>query len=196
MAGVIRAAYDWTIAQAARPNALRVLAVVSFIESSVFPIPPDVMMIPMILARPDRAFVIASVALVASVLGGLAGYLIGWGLYESLGAPIVALYGAGDAMATFAAEYNRLGAWIVLAGGVTPLPFKVITILSGATGLNLGLFMISSVAARGVRFFLMALLLWRFGPALRGFIERWLGLVFSVTLVLVGAGFYALRYLG
>jgi len=192
---MIRAAYDWTIAQAGRRNALPALAVVSFIESSVFPIPPDVMIIPMILARPDRAFLIATVALVASVLGGLAGYLIGWGLYETLGQWIVSLYGAEDAVATFSEEYNRRGAWIVIAGGMTPLPYKVITILSGATGLNLGLFMVSSVIARGVRFFALAVLLWRFGPAMRRFIERWLNLLLTATLVLIVAGFYALRYL-
>ena len=192
---MIRAAYDWTIAQAARRNALPVLAVISFIESSVFPIPPDVMIIPMILARPDRAFLIATVALVASVLGGFAGYMIGWGLYETLGQRIVSLYGAEDAVATFAEGYNRNGAWIVIAGGMTPLPYKVITILSGATGMNPGLFMISSVIARGVRFFALAALLWKFGPAVRRFIERWLNLLLTATLVLIVVGFYALRYL-
>jgi membrane protein YqaA with SNARE-associated domain len=126
----IRGLYDWTISLAESPNALWALALVAFIESSVFPIPPDILMIPMILARPSKAFVIAGVATVASVLGGLFGYFIGWGLFESVGRPVLEFYGKDAYFDDFSQRYNEFGAWAVLVAGVTPFPYKVITILS------------------------------------------------------------------
>ncbi|RMD89405.1 MAG: DedA family protein, partial [Alphaproteobacteria bacterium] len=135
---MLRSLYDWTISLAGHRHALAALALVSFIESSVFPIPPDVLMIPMILATPRRAFLIASVATAASVAGGLLGYVIGWGLYESVGRPVLEFYGREAQFEAFALRYNEWGAWAVLIAGVTPFPYKVITILSGTTGLNLG----------------------------------------------------------
>ena len=155
---MIRALYDWTISLAQHPRALWALALVAFVESSVFPIPPDILMIPMIIARPSRAFVIAGVAMIASVLGGMLGYYIGWGLFESVGRPVLEFYGKTDHFAAFAERYNDWGAWAVLIAGVTPFPYKVITILSGSTGLSLSVFVISSVIARGLRFFLIAVL--------------------------------------
>jgi membrane protein YqaA with SNARE-associated domain len=192
---MLRKLYDWTISLAEHPRALWALAFVAFVESSVFPIPPDILMIPMIIAAPRRAFLIAGVAMVASVLGGLAGYYIGWGLYESVGRPVLEFYGKQDAFATFAERYNEYGAWAVLVAGVTPFPYKVITILSGSTGLNLGIFIISSILARGLRFFVLAALLWKFGPPIRDFIERRLGLMFSLLMALLIGGFAAVRYL-
>ncbi|MEO1240135.1 MAG: DedA family protein, partial [Pseudomonadota bacterium] len=130
---MLRRLYDWTLAQAQSPYALWVLAAVAFVESSFFPIPPDVLMIPMIIARPSKAFLIAAVCTAASVLGGLFGYLIGWGFFELIGQPIFDFYGKADSVAEFQARFNEYGAWAVLIAGVTPFPFKVITIMSGVT---------------------------------------------------------------
>lgn len=192
---MIRRLYDWTLSLAGHRHALWALAVVAFIESSVFPIPPDVLMIPMIIARPDLAFRIAGVATAASVAGGLAGYGIGWGLFESVGRPVLEFYGKDAYFDDFAFRYNEWGAWAVLIAGVTPFPYKVITILSGTTGLNVWVFMVASVIARGLRFFIVAGLLWKFGPPIRDFIERRLGLMFTLFVVLLLGGFYVVRFL-
>lgn len=192
---MIRKLYDWTISLAETRYALWALAVVAFVESSVFPIPPDVLMIPMIIARPSRAWLIAGVALVASVLGGLLGYYIGWGLFESVGRPVLEFYGKDAYFDDFRARYNEWGAWAVLIAGMTPFPYKVITILSGSTGLNLGVFMLASVVARGARFFIVAALLWKFGTPIRDFIEKRLGLIFAVFLIVLLGGFYLVKYL-
>ncbi|MGR3344557.1 MAG: YqaA family protein [Paracoccaceae bacterium] len=192
---MIRPLYNWTISLAEHPRSIWALAFVAFIESSVFPIPPDILMIPMIIARPSRAFVIAGVAMVFSVLGGLLGYYIGWGLFESVGRPVLEFYGKSDKFDEFAVRYNEFGAWAVLIAGVTPFPYKVITILSGSTGLSLPIFIISSIIARGLRFFLIAGLLWKLGAPIRDFIERRLGLMFTIFVVILLGGFYAVRYL-
>ncbi len=192
---MLKRLYDWTISLAESPYALWALAVVAFAESSFFPIPPDILMIPMIIAMPHRAFMIAGVALVASVLGGAFGYFIGWGLYETVGLPVLEFYGKTDKFGQFATTYNEWGAWAVLIAGVTPFPYKVITILSGSTGLNFGVFMLASVIARGLRFFVVAALLWKFGAPIREFIERRLGLMFTLFVILLAGGFYVLKYL-
>lgn len=192
---MIQRLYDWTLSLADHRNALWVLALVSFVESSFFPIPPDVIMIPMIIARPSRAFVIAAVALFASVLGGLLGYAIGALAYETLGAPILTAMGKADSMAEFATRFNDLGFWAVLTAGVTPFPFKVITIMSGWTGMPLGTFIATSILARGLRFFLVAFLLWKFGAPVRAFIEKRLPLMFTLFVVFLIGGFMALRWL-
>lgn len=186
---MLRRLYDWTLSLAASPHALWALAAVSFIESSVFPIPPDVLLIPMVLAAPRRAWLIAGVCTAASVLGGAFGYVIGWGLFEEVGRPVLAFYGKDLYFDQFAETYNAWGAWAVLIAGVTPFPYKVVTILSGATGLNFAVFMIASLAARGFRFFLLALLLWKFGPPIRDFIDRRLGLVFTLGMAALLGGF-------
>ncbi len=191
---MIRALYDWTISLAAHPRALWALAFVAFIEASVFPIPPDVLMIAMIIAAPSRAFLIAGVATLASVAGGMAGYLIGWGLYDTLGRPVLEFYGKSDYFDDFAQRYNDWGAWVVLIAGVTPFPYKVITILSGVTALNVWVFLIASLIARALRFFIVAALLWQFGPPIRRFIERHLGMVFTVFMALLLGGFLLVRY--
>ncbi|MGR3461451.1 MAG: YqaA family protein [Roseovarius sp.] len=192
---MLRALYDWTIRMADHPRALWVLAVVSFAESSVFPIPPDVLMIPMILARPSRAWLIAAVALVSSVLGGMLGYAIGAFAYDSIGQPILAALGKGEAMDAFNTRFNDFGFWAVLTAGVTPFPYKVITIMSGWTGMPLATFIATSILARALRFFLVAGLLWKFGAPIRDFIERRLGLLTIVFVVLLFGGFYLTRYL-
>ena len=143
---MLRRLYDWTMSLADHPKALWALALVSFIEASVFPIPPDVLMIPMVLAAPRRAWLIALVATVSSVLGGLAGYGIGHFFFESLGRPILESMGKADQMAAFNERFNGVGFWAVLVAGVTPFPFKVITIMSGWTAMPLGTFIITSIA--------------------------------------------------
>ncbi|QYK40103.1 MAG: DedA family protein [Paracoccaceae bacterium] len=192
---MIRRMYDWTLALAAHRHAIWWLAAVAFVESSVFPIPPDILMIPMIIAAPRRAFLIAAVATLFSVLGGLFGYWIGAVLFESVGLPVLTFYGKTDGFTTFAQAYNDWGAWAVLIAGVTPFPYKVVTILSGSTGLSLPVFILASILARGLRFFVVAALLWRFGAPIRDFIERRLGLMFTIAVVLLLGGFAAVRFL-
>lgn len=192
---MLRKTYNWTIRLAESKHALWALALVAFIESSVFPFPPDLLMIPMVLAQPKRAWLIAGVALVASVLGGLLGYYIGYGLFETVGRPVLEFYGKDAYFDQFRETYNAWGAWAVLIAGVTPFPFKVITILSGTTGLNLGVFLIASIIARGLRFYIVAALLWKFGAPIRDFIERRLGLIFTLFIVILLGGFYLVKYL-
>lgn len=192
---MLRSLYDWTLRQAGKPYALWILAGVSFIESSVFPIPPDVLLIPMILAAPHRAWWIATVCTVASVAGGLAGYGLGWGAFETVGRPVLEFYGKMDYFAEFQARFEEWGAWIVFGAGVTPFPYKVITIASGVVELDLIVFTVASVLARGLRFFVVAALLKYVGPPIQGFIEERLGLVFTVACVLLVGGFVAARYL-
>ena len=192
---MIRRLYDWTLGLAQHRHALWALAVVAFVESSFFPIPPDILMIPMIIARPNRAWLIAGVALLASVLGGLLGYAIGGLAFESLGQPILASLGKSDAMAEFSTRFNDMGFWAVLVAGVTPFPYKVITIMSGWTGMPLGTCIMTSILARGLRFFVVAGLLWRFGAPIRDFIERRLGLMFTLAVALLIGGFMVVKVL-
>ncbi|MBC6407791.1 MAG: DedA family protein [Rhodobacteraceae bacterium] len=186
---MLRSLYQWTLRLAEHPRALWVLAGVSFIESSIFPIPPDVLMIPMILATPSRAWLIATITLVASVLGGLLGYAIGAVAFEQIGKPILMALGKAEAVEHFNTRFNDFGFWAVLFAGLTPFPYKVITIMSGWSGMPLLTFTATSVLARGLRFFIVAGLLWRFGAPIRHFIERHLGWVFTLFVVLLLGGF-------
>lgn len=192
---MLRRLYDWTLSLAETPHAMLALAIVAFVESSVFPIPPDILMIPMILAAPHKAWKIALVATVASVLGGLMGYFIGYALFDSVGRPVLEFYGKDAYFAEFSERYNAWGAWAVLIAGMTPFPYKVITILSGTTALSLPVFIFASIVARGLRFFIVAALLWKFGEPIKEFIEKRLGLMFVLFLVILGAGFYAVKFL-
>jgi membrane protein YqaA with SNARE-associated domain len=168
---------------------------VSFVESSVFPIPPDVMLVPMVLANPGRAYWFAFICTVGSVLGGLLGYAIGYFLFETLGEPLLLLYGHGDGVERAIAWYQRWGAWIVAAKGLTPFPYKVITITSGFAHLDLVAFTIASIVSRAPRFFIVAWLLRRYGQPVRGFIERRLSLVTTLFLLAIVAGFVLVEYL-
>ena len=192
---MIRKLYDWTLSLSAHPRALWALAAVSFVESSFFPIPPDILMIPMILAQPRKAWLIALVCTVSSVLGGLFGYFIGAVLFETIGQAIFDFYGKADAVLSFNERFNAYGAWAVLVAGVTPFPYKVITIMSGWTGMPIITFVLTSILARGLRFYLVALLLWKYGAPIRDFIERRLGLMFTLFILLLFGGFFVLRYL-
>jgi membrane protein YqaA with SNARE-associated domain len=193
---VIRRMYDWTLALAARPNAMTMLAVIAFIESSVFPIPPDVMLLPMVLAAREKAWRIAGVATLASVAGGLAGYAIGYYGFEGIGRPLLEFYGYGENVAEFREQYGQWGAWIVFGAGLTPFPFKVITVASGALALDPVVFVIASIAARGLRFYAEAALLWKFGPPIKDFVEKRLELVATLAFILLIGGFAAVSLLG
>ena len=192
---MIRRLYDWTLAWAQHRHAVWALAVVAFVESSFFPIPPDILLIPMVLACPRKAWLYASVALLASVLGGLLGYGIGAFAFDSIGEPILSALGKDHAMEEFATRFNDMGFWAVLTAGVTPFPYKVITIMSGWTGMPHFTFVATSILARGLRFFLVAALIYRFGAPIRTFIERRLGLMFTLAVALLFGGFALVRYL-
>ena len=192
--GMLRGLYNRTMELGERPGAIWALAVVAFVESSVFPIPPDVLLIPMVLAARAKWWRMAAVCTVASVLGGLAGYGIGALLFDAVGRPVLEFYGQSGAFETFRQSYNQWGAWIVAGAGVTPFPYKVITIASGATGLDMGVFMAVSVASRGLRFFLEAWLLYTIGPPVRHFVEKNLGLTFTAFMVALVGGFVVVRY--
>lgn len=191
---MIRALYDRTLRLAGHRHAEWALAAVSFIESSVFPIPPDALLVPMVLARRERAWWIATLCTLASAAGGLAGYLIGFFLWESVGRAVVDFYGYAQTFLDFKALYAEWGFWIVFGAGFTPFPYKVITIASGVAEMSLPVFLVASVVSRGARFFLVTALLWHFGPPIRAFIEKnlaWLTVAFFVLLV---GGFAAVRY--
>jgi membrane protein YqaA with SNARE-associated domain len=180
---------------ASHRHAMRVLAVISFAESSFFPIPPDAMLIPMVLAHRDRAWAMAAVCTIASVLGGILGYVIGYFLFEAVGRPILDFYGYQDAFQRFADAYNEWGLWIILIKGLTPIPYKLVTIASGVAHFDPTVFILASIATRGARFFLVAALLRRFGPPIRTFVENNLTAVATAALLLIVGGFVAVKYL-
>jgi membrane protein YqaA with SNARE-associated domain len=192
---LLRRLYDWCLGAADKPHALWIMGAVSFAESSFFPVPPDVMLIPMALARPQRAYVLAAWCTVTSVAGGLLGYAIGALLYDSVGAWLIQLYHYGDKVETFRAAYAQWGAWIILLKGLTPIPYKIVTITSGFAGYNLGLFVLFSIIARATRFFVLAFLLHRYGEQARHIIEKRLGLWVLLGAALVIIGIVAALYL-
>ena len=190
----IHACYNWMIKLASRKDAMFYLFAISFIESSFFPIPPDVMMIPMILATRTKAFKIAAVATTASVLGGYFGYFIGYGLFDLIAEPLLNFYGYMSQFETFKNYYNEYGAWIVIIGGVTPFPYKVITITSGVGGTELIIFGLASVFARGVRFYFIACLLYKYGEPIKCFIEKPLGKLSVLFVILLIGGFLSIKF--
>ena len=191
---MLRSTYDWTMRLSASPNAVWLLSVIAFAESSVFPIPVDLLLIPMILAARERAWRLAAICTIASVLGGFFGYLIGFTLFDTIGEPIIAFYGFDETFQRFTDRYNELGAWIVAVFGVTPFPYKVITIASGVTQLDPFVFGIASVGSRGLRFFLVAALIRYFGPPIRTFVEKYLGWVALGFLLLLIGGFVLIKF--
>jgi membrane protein YqaA with SNARE-associated domain len=187
---MLKRIYDWCIEAADKPYALWILAGVSFAESSFFPVPPDVMLAPMSLAQPKRAWLFAAVCTAASVLGGMLGYAIGALLYDSVGHWLISLYGLGGKVEAFRASYAEWGAVIILLKGLTPIPYKLVTITSGFAGYNIWLFILFSVITRGGRFFLAALVLNRYGDWIRARIEQHLGLFVLVLVIALVAGFF------
>ena len=194
MKAIVRRLYDWMMGKASHRHSISWLAVVSFIESSIFPIPPDVLLIPMILAQRARAWVYATICTMASVIGGIVGYGIGILLFKSIGRPIMELYGYSAEFDRFRDYYDSYGAWIVVIFAVTFLPYKVVTIASGVAVLEPFSFILASVLGRGIRFFTLAVLLWYFGMRVRAFIEARLGLVMGVFVALLVAGFFIVKF--
>lgn len=192
---MLRRLYDWTMSLARTRHAERSLAAVSFVESSFFPIPPDVLLIPMVLSNRAKWFRYALVCTVTSVLGALLGYLIGALLFESIGRHIIALYNAQDAFDDIQGWYDTWGAWGILFGAVTPFPYKILTIFSGFAGFNVVTLVVVSIFGRGFRFFLVAGLLYWFGEPIRTFIEKHLGLLFTLFMLLLIGGFVAVAYM-
>ena len=192
---MIRRLYNWCIAAADKPYATWLMGVVSFVESSFFPIPPDVMLIPMSLARPDKAFYYATVCTLTSVAGGVLGYLIGALLYDSIGQWVMHLYGLDRKVEGFRESYASWGTWVILIKGVTPIPYKLVTILSGFAGYNLLMFVLLSFVARGVRFYLLAFLLNRYGERARAIIEERLEFWALAGAVVLVIGIVAAVYL-
>ncbi len=193
-AGPLRGLYFWLMGHAQGRHAWAMLAIVSFAEASFFPVPPDVMLIPMALADRRRALWLAAWCMLWSVLGGLLGYAIGALLYDSLGHWLISAYGYGDSLQNFRAMYAKYGAWIILIKGITPIPYKLVTIASGFAGYNLFWFVTFSAITRGARFGIVAGLLAWFGEPIRTFIEKRLEYVMISVLVLVVAGFLVARY--
>ncbi len=192
---MLRQLYDRMLALAERPDALWLLAAVSFVESSVFPITPLVMLAPMVLARPDRAWLIAGVCTIASVAGGVAGYAIGALLYEEIGRPVLEFYGKADEFAEISEQFRQYGTEAVLFAAISPFPYKVVTIASGVAGLSLVVLILASIVGRGLQFFIVAAILWKFGPAAKPFIEERLALFATLGAVLLIGGFVAVKYL-
>ncbi len=190
---MLRSLYMRTLALAGSPRAPWWLAVISFAESSFFPIPPDVLLVPMALARPQRAWTLALICTVASVVGGMFGYWIGYAVFDQLARPIIQMYGYTEKFAAFQAMYAEWGLWIILIKGMTPIPYKIVTIASGAAHFDFGVFLLASIVTRGGRFFLVATLLHFFGDAVRAFIERRLTLVTSCVAAGVVGGFLILK---
>lgn len=186
--------YDWTIRLAESQRAPQALAAVSFAESSFFPVPPDVMLVPMVMAKPERAWNYALICTIASVLGALLGYAIGALLYDTVGAWLISLYGYGNKMDGFRQLYQEHGHWIILIKGLTPIPFKLITIASGLAGYDLVWFVVLCLITRAGRFYMVAGVMNRFGAPLRRMIENNLTLVGIVTVLAIVLGFAAAKF--
>jgi membrane protein YqaA with SNARE-associated domain len=186
---MLKRIYDWCIDAAHKPYALWIMGAVAFAESSFFPVPPDVMLIPMSLARPQRAWLYAAICTVTSVVGGLLGYAIGALLFDSVGHWLIQVYGLGDKVDAFRASYAEWGAVIILLKGLTPIPYKLVTITSGFAGYNIWLFILCSIVARGGRFFIVAILLNRYGDWIRVRIEKHLGLWVALGAAVLVLGF-------
>ena len=192
---MLRRLYDWCIATAGKPHASWVMGAVSFAESSFLPVPPDIMLIPMALARPDKAWSYAALCTWTSVLGGLFGYFIGAALYDSIGQWLIQLYGYGDKVEAFRDAYAQWGTWIILVKGVTPIPYKIVTITSGFAGYPVVPFVLLSIITRGMRFYLEAFLLNRYGDRARIIIEERLTFWFTIALVVLIVGIVAATYI-
>lgn len=193
---MLQRTYNWILGFANHPYAVWILAAVSFAESSFFPIPPDPLYVAMLLARREKTWTFAVICTASSVVGGWLGYAIGYGLYETLGDFILQAYGLQAAFERFQDSFNEWGFWIVALKGLTPIPYKVVTIACGVTGLDIYTFTFASLIARGFRFFTLAILFWYFGPPIKDFIENNLKLVTVASLCALLGGFGLIYALG
>ncbi len=182
--------YRWVLALADSPHAPWALAAVAFAESSFFPIPPDLILVPMTLARPERAWRYAAIATLASVAGGVLGYAIGALLYDTLGHWLISVYGYGSKLDSLREFYAKWGALFILIKGLTPIPYKLVTIVSGLLGYNFVLFVVLSIVTRGARFFIEAGLLGRYGESIKGALDRHFAAILSGFLAVVVLGFW------
>ncbi len=192
---MLRKLYDWTLAKAAHPHAEWWLAAFSFIEASFFPIPPHPLLGLMCLAEPKKAIRFAAIATLASVAGGLLGYAIGWGLYDTVGTELIAALGMTESFPVAACYLREYGAEIIMIKGATPIPFKLLTITAGFIGMNLVSFVLASVVSRSISFMIVGVLFRLFGRPIKAFIDKYLGLVTVGFVVLVVGGFLALTLL-
>ena len=191
---MLRRLYDWILGLAAHPRATEALALISFVESSFFPIPPDVLLIPMVLAKRERAWWYAFVCTAASVLGGFLGYAIGYYLFDAIGRPVLEFYGYGARIQEFQDLFNHYGWWIIVIKGMTPIPFKLVTIASGVAGYDLPSFALACLISRAMRFYPLTALLWWFGPPIRRFVEQRLVWVTTIFVLFLVGGFLAVRF--
>lgn len=186
---MLRRLYAWILALSDRPAAPYALGAVAFAESSFFPLPPDAMMVPMAVSRPDRVWLYAAVATFFSVIGGLVGYAIGALLFDSIGQALIKLYGLQNSAAAFQRSYAEYGHWVILLKGLTPIPYKLVTITSGFAHYSLFWFTVLSIVTRGTRFFLLAALLGRYGVQIRGVLDRHLNVVVAISVAVIILGF-------
>lgn len=191
---MIQKLYDWTIAKAQSPASEKWLGAIAFAESSFFPLPIDLMLIPMMIADRLKAWRLATITTIMSVLGGIGGYLIGALLYEVLGRAIIEFYGYQDKFVELQQIFDEHGVLFLLIAGFTPMPFKVVTITAGVVSMNPLIFTLASIPARGARFYLLAALIWKFGAPIRDFIEKRLAIVTTAMLILGILGFVAIKY--
>jgi membrane protein YqaA with SNARE-associated domain len=191
----VRRLYDWLLGLSGSRHAIWALAAVSFAESSVFPIPPDILLIPMVLAARDKAFLYAFVCTASSVVGGFLGYAIGWLLFDTVGRQIFTMYGLWDAYEGLKHQFDTYGSWAIIIKGATPIPYKLLTIASGMAQFDLLQFTVASVISRSFRFFLVAALLWKYGEPIRTFVEGRLTLLLTLFVILLVGGFVALKFL-
>jgi len=192
---MLRGMYDWVLHWAATPYGTWALFLLAFAESSFFPIPPDVLLIALCVARPKRAFKYALICSVGSILGGCLGYLIGWQFMASVGSRIVDFYGLTEKVAYIETLYNTYDAWAVGIAGFTPIPYKVFTIAAGMFKINFGVFILASMASRSARFFLVGGLIFLFGPRIQTFIDRYFNLLAVTFTVLLVGSFVLIKYL-
>lgn len=191
---MLQRAYDWTLRMAVHPRAVLWLAIISAAESVFFPFPPDPMLAPMMMARPERAWRLAGICALASVVGGIAGYGLGYFLFEVAAAPLIDAMGYRDGFERFQALYADWGLWVILIKGLTPIPYKIVTIASGAAHYDFTTFLLASLVTRAARFYVVALLFRMYGPEIRTFVERRLALVTAGMAVVIVGGLLAIRY--
>ena len=192
---ILRNLYNWTLDKASHKKASWFLVLVSFTESSFFPIPPDILLIPMILAKRLKAWFYALICTLSSIAGGLVGYAIGYFFYSSIGSTIIEIYGLSNSFNLFESYYNQYGIWIVIGAGFTPFPFKFITIASGVFNFNIALFVIAAMIARGLRFYLIATLLFIFGNAIKKLIDKYFNLLVSLFFILLIGSIFIIKLL-
>ena len=188
--GMFKNLYAWTLRQAESPRAPLVLGAIAFAESSFFPIPPDVILVPMSLARPNKAWTYALICTIASVLGGMLGYAIGALFYDTIGLWLIGLYGYGTRVEALKAFYDQWGALFILVKGLTPIPFKLVTIVSGLLHYNFPLFVVLSIITRGARFFVLAVLINYFGEPIKMLLEKYFGWFLLLIVLTIIIGFW------